>query len=36
MKTILPFYGPLTAALLAVTCVPQFSPWLPRIAGYLN
>ena len=36
MRTILPFYGALTAALLAVTYVPQFSLWLPRIAGYLG
>jgi tripartite ATP-independent transporter DctM subunit len=36
MRTILPFYGALTAALLAVTYVPQFSLWLPKLAGYLN
>ena len=32
----LPFYGALTAALLAVTYVPAFSLWLPRLAGYLQ
>jgi tripartite ATP-independent transporter DctM subunit len=36
MRTILPFYGALTAALLAVTYVPGFSLWLPRLAGYLG
>ena len=36
MRTILPFYGALTAALLAVTYVPAFSLWLPRLAGYLQ
>jgi tripartite ATP-independent transporter DctM subunit len=36
MRTILPFYGALTAALLAVTYIPAFSLWLPRIAGYLQ
>jgi tripartite ATP-independent transporter DctM subunit len=36
MRTILPFYGALTAALLAVTYVPQFSLWLPRVAGYMG
>jgi tripartite ATP-independent transporter DctM subunit len=35
MRTIWPFYGALTAALLAVTYVPAFSMWLPRLAGYL-
>jgi TRAP-type C4-dicarboxylate transport system permease large subunit len=36
MRTILPFYGAPTAALLAVTYVPAFSLWLPRLAGYLQ
>ena len=36
MRTILPFYGALTAALLAVTYVPAFSLWLPRLGGYLQ
>jgi tripartite ATP-independent transporter DctM subunit len=36
MRTILPFYGALTAALLAVTYVPAFSLWLPRLSGYLQ
>ncbi|MFO1282396.1 MAG: TRAP transporter large permease [Burkholderiales bacterium] len=36
MRTILPFYGALTAALFAVTYVPAFSLWLPRLGGYLN
>ena len=36
MRTIWPFYGALTAALLAVTYVPAFSLWLPRLAGYLQ
>jgi tripartite ATP-independent transporter DctM subunit len=31
MRTILPFYGALIAALLAVTYVPAFSLWLPKI-----
>ena len=31
MKTILPFYGALIAALLLVTCVPVFSLGLPRL-----
>lgn len=30
MRSILPFYGALTAALLLVTYVPAFSLWLPR------
>ena len=34
MRTILPFYGALTAALLAVTYVPAFSMWLPKFFGY--
>ena len=34
MRTIWPFYGALTAALLAVTYVPAFSMWLPRFFGY--
>ena len=36
MRTILPFYSALTAALLAVTYIPEFSLWLPRLAGYLQ
>jgi len=31
MRTILPFYGALIAALLLVTYVPAFSMWLPRL-----
>ena len=31
MRTILPFYGALTAALFAVTYVPAFSLWLPGL-----
>ncbi len=31
MKTILPFYGALTACLLLVTYVPAFSLWLPGL-----
>ena len=31
MRTILPFYGALTAALFAVTYVPAFSLWLPAM-----
>jgi len=31
MRTILPFYGALVAALLLVTYVPAFSLWLPRL-----
>jgi tripartite ATP-independent transporter DctM subunit len=34
MRTIWPFYGALTAALLAVTYIPAFSMWLPRFFGY--
>jgi tripartite ATP-independent transporter DctM subunit len=33
MRTIWPFYGALTACLLAVTYVPAFSMWLPRLFG---
>ena len=33
MRTIWPFYGALTACLLAVTYVPAFSLWLPRLLG---
>ena len=33
MRTIWPFYGALTACLLAVTYVPAFSMWLPRLVG---
>jgi len=33
MRTIWPFYGALTACLLAVTYVPAFSMWLPRLLG---
>ena len=31
MRTIWPFYGALTAALMAVTYVPAFSLWLPEL-----
>jgi TRAP-type C4-dicarboxylate transport system permease large subunit len=31
MRTILPFYAALIAALLLVTYVPAFSLWLPRM-----
>jgi TRAP-type C4-dicarboxylate transport system permease large subunit len=31
MRTILPFYSALVAALLLVTYVPAFSLWLPRL-----
>jgi TRAP-type C4-dicarboxylate transport system permease large subunit len=31
MKTILPFYAALVAALLVVTYVPAFSMWLPNL-----
>ena len=31
MRTILPFYAALVAALLLVTYVPAFSMWLPRL-----
>lgn len=31
MRTILPFYGALIAALFAVTYVPAFSLWLPKM-----
>jgi tripartite ATP-independent transporter DctM subunit len=31
MRSILPFYGALTATLLLVTYVPAFSLWLPRL-----
>ena len=31
MRTILPFYGALIAALLLVTYVPEFSLFLPRL-----
>ena len=31
MRTILPFYAALIAALFAVTYVPAFSMWLPRL-----
>jgi TRAP-type C4-dicarboxylate transport system permease large subunit len=31
MKTILPFYAALVAALLLVTYVPAFSMWLPNL-----
>jgi tripartite ATP-independent transporter DctM subunit len=33
MKTILPFYGALVAALMLVTYVPGFSLWLPHLLG---
>ena len=36
MRTILPFHGALTAALLAVTHVPGFSLRPPRLAGYAS
>jgi TRAP-type C4-dicarboxylate transport system permease large subunit len=31
MRSILPFYGALIAALFLVTYVPAFSLWLPRM-----
>jgi TRAP-type C4-dicarboxylate transport system permease large subunit len=31
MRTILPFYGALGMALVAVTYVPAFSLWLPNL-----
>jgi TRAP-type C4-dicarboxylate transport system permease large subunit len=31
MRTILPFYGALIVALFAVTYVPAFSMWLPKL-----
>jgi TRAP-type C4-dicarboxylate transport system permease large subunit len=31
MRTILPFYGALIAALMIVTYVPAFSMWLPTL-----
>jgi TRAP-type C4-dicarboxylate transport system permease large subunit len=31
MKSILPFYGALTACLMLVTYVPAFSLWLPNL-----
>jgi TRAP-type C4-dicarboxylate transport system permease large subunit len=34
MRSILPFYGALIAALLLVTYVPSFSLWLPELSGY--
>lgn len=35
MRTILPFYAALIAALMVVTYVPAFSLWLPRLLmGY--
>jgi tripartite ATP-independent transporter DctM subunit len=33
MRTILPFYAALLAALFLVTYVPAFSMWLPRLLG---
>ncbi len=33
MRTILPFYTALIAALLFVTYIPAFSLWLPRLVG---
>jgi tripartite ATP-independent transporter DctM subunit len=33
MRTILPFYGALLVALFAVTYVPAFSLWLPKLLG---
>ena len=33
MRTILPFYSALIAALLLVTYIPGFSLWLPRLVG---
>ncbi len=33
MRTILPFYAALVVALFAVTYVPAFSMWLPRLIG---
>jgi TRAP-type C4-dicarboxylate transport system permease large subunit len=35
MRTILPFYAALIAALMFVTYIPAFSLWLPRLLmGY--
>jgi tripartite ATP-independent transporter DctM subunit len=34
MRTILPFYAALVAALFAVTYVPAFSMWLPRLLAH--
>jgi TRAP-type C4-dicarboxylate transport system permease large subunit len=31
MRTIAPFYGALTVAMLLVTYVPQFTLWLPNL-----
>ena len=31
MKTILPFYGALFAAMAVVTYVPSFSTWIPTL-----
>jgi TRAP-type C4-dicarboxylate transport system permease large subunit len=31
MRTIAPFYGALTLAMLLVTYVPQFTLWLPHL-----
>ena len=36
MRTILPFYGALTATLLLVTYVPAFSLTLPRLLGVIK
>jgi tripartite ATP-independent transporter DctM subunit len=36
MRTIMPFYGALIAALMIVTYVPAFSLWLPQLAGYIS
>jgi TRAP-type C4-dicarboxylate transport system permease large subunit len=31
MRSILPFYGALTACMMLVTYVPAFSLWLPNL-----
>jgi tripartite ATP-independent transporter DctM subunit len=36
MRTILPFYAALLAALFLVTYVPAFSLWLPRLVGAMH
>ncbi|HEX4780922.1 MAG TPA: SLC13 family permease, partial [Usitatibacter sp.] len=36
MRTILPFYAALVAALFLVTYVPAFSLWLPRLVGAMH
>jgi tripartite ATP-independent transporter DctM subunit len=34
MRTILPFYGALTATMLLITYVPALSLWLPHLVGH--